>query len=293
LANLSINQTAAKNSNNVNRFISHNTPKCIRLNYNTINKNHIHSFNNPSNDHCNINKFSTLHQNKCGISKKIYELLNSLPPNAPQLICSTEHHLRAEEISNINLSQFILEATFCRQTYSHGSVCIFVSKNIHFSTINLDQYNKEKEFEICALKLHILSNSFTIMCIYRSPTGNIPYFVYQLELIQNKIYITSTKIIVCGDHNINYFNDNSKKHLSDLLLASFKLFSTVKFPTRISNNSCTLIDNIYINTYRHEFSVHPLFNGLSDHDTQIITFTKILISVPRHVFSFTRKINNN
>jgi hypothetical protein len=52
------------------------------------------------------------------------------------------------------------------------------------------------------------------------------------------------------------------------------------------------MDNIYINTYRHEFSVHPLINGLSDHDAQIITLSNIFISVPRQVFSFTRKINN-
>jgi len=60
--------------------------------------------------------------------------------------------LRAEEKRNINLSQFTLGATFWRQTYSHGCLCIIVSKNIHFSAINLDQYNKEKDFEICSLK---------------------------------------------------------------------------------------------------------------------------------------------
>jgi len=65
--------------------------------------------------------------------------------------------------------------------------------------------------------------------------------------------------------------------------------STAKFPTRISNNSCTLIDNIYINTYRHEFSVHPLINGLSDHDAQIITLSNISIYVPRHVFPSPEK----
>ena len=56
----------------------------------------------------------------------------------------------AEEIRNMNLTQFTLCITFCRQTYSHGGACSFVSKNIHSSTINLDQYNKEKDFEICA-----------------------------------------------------------------------------------------------------------------------------------------------
>ena len=247
MANLSANQTAGNNSNNVNRFIFHNTPKCIKLNYNTVYKNCNHSFNNFSYDHCNTNKFAILHQNICGLSNKTDEFLNSLPPNAPQAICLTEHHLRAEEISNVNLSQFYLGASFCRRTYSRGSVCIFVTKNMQFYIINLDQYNKEKEFEICALKLHISSNSFTIICIHRSPTGNFSYLLNQLELILNKIYKTSTEIIICSDLNINYFNDESRKHLLDSLLASFSLFSTVMFPTRISNNSRTF--NIYL--YQH------------------------------------------
>ena len=107
------------------------------------------------------------------------------------------------------------------------------------------------------------------------------------------MYKSSTELILCGNFYINYLNDNSRKHLLDSLSASFSLFSTVKFPTRIFNNSCTLIDNIYINTYRHDFSVHPLINGLSDHDAQIITLSNIFISILRHIFSYTRKIDSN
>lgn len=163
MANLITNQIAGNNSNNVNRSVFYNTPKCIKLNYNTVYKNHNHSFNNFSYDHCNINKFAILHQNICGLSNKTDEFLNSLPPNAPQVICLIEHYLRAEEIRNVNLSQFPLGASFYRQTYSHGGVRIFVSKNIQFYTTGLVQYSKEKDFEICALKLHILSYSFTII----------------------------------------------------------------------------------------------------------------------------------
>ena len=99
-------------------------------------------------------------------------------------------------------------------------------------------------------------------------------------------------IILCGEFNINYLHDNHRKELLDSLLASHNLLSTVNFPTRISINFCTLIDNIYISTNRHEFSVHPLINGLSDHDAQIITLPNICIPAPRRVFSFTRKVNN-
>jgi len=100
--------------------------------------------------HCNINTFTILYQNIRGISNKIDEFLKSASPNAPQFICLTEQHLKTEEIRNVNFSKYTLGVSFSRQTYSHGCVCIFVPKNIHFHTISLDQYNKEKDFETCA-----------------------------------------------------------------------------------------------------------------------------------------------
>jgi hypothetical protein len=125
------------------------------------------------------------------------------------------------------------------------------------------------------------------------PTGNFTYFLRQLESILNKFNKTQTELIVCGDFNVNYFNDNSRKFLLDYLLASFNLFSTVKFPTRNCNNSCTLIDNIYINNDIHDFTVNPLINGLSDCDAQIMTISNIIITIPRQVFSYTRRIDSN
>ena len=76
-------------------------------------------------------------------------------------------------------------------------------------------------------------------------------------------------------------------------MASFSLFSTVKFPTRIFNISSTLIDNIYINTNSHNFSVYPLINGLSDHDAQVLTLFNFFRISPRLLFSFSRRINSN
>jgi hypothetical protein len=88
---------------------------------------------------------------------------------------------------------------------------------------------------------------------------------------------------ICCQRSI-YFSEN---------MASFGLFSTVKFPTRISHQSCTLIDDIFINIYNHVFSVYPLINGLLDHDGQIITFANIVNTVPRHTYTITRKTNSH
>jgi hypothetical protein len=78
------------------------------------------------------------------------------------------------------------------------------------------------------------------------------------------IYENSIEIIICGD--INYLNVSTHKQLLDSLLASYCLYSTVQFPTRI-HNSLSAIDNIFINSIKfHNFSIYPFVNGISDHD---------------------------
>ena len=94
--------------------------------------------------------------------------------------------MKTKEIANVNLEQYTLSTAFCRQTHKQGSVCIYISKNISFNAINLDQYIKEKDLEICALKICEASISFTVICIYRSPTEDLNYFLNQIESILNK-----------------------------------------------------------------------------------------------------------
>jgi hypothetical protein len=48
--------------------------------------------------------------------------------------------------------------------------------------------------------------------------------------------------------------------------------ATVHFPTRVQNQSNTAIDNIFIDNYKFtKYTVSPICNGLSDHDTQLLT----------------------
>jgi len=82
---------------------------------------------------------------------------------------------------------------------------------MHRTNINMDRYSNGKDIEICAVKLHILSHTIIIVTVYRSPTGNIAYFLNNLEAALNQIYNNTVDIILCGDFNINYFNDNQNK----------------------------------------------------------------------------------
>ena len=238
------------------------------------------------------NNLTIFHQNICGLSNKIDELLNSLTKNTPQIICITEHHLTDEELEIITLQPYILGAKFCRRMYECGGVCIFILDNINYTTINMDRYSTEKDIEICAVKLHISSYTIIIITVYRSPTGNIAHFLSNLEAALNQIYSNTVNIILCGDFNINYLVDNQNKQALNSLLTSYNLSSIIDFPTRIHNDSKTLIDNIFINKLTNiNYSVYPLINGLSDHDAQVLNLLDITVLDERKELYSYRKIN--
>ena len=174
----------------------------------TLVNNHNHLSSNILKNHSNSNKFIIYHQNIRGISSKIDEFQTSLCYNRPQIICLTQHHLKTAEINNAKLDQYILGASFCRKKYKCGGVCIYISKFLQFSAINLEKYHKEKYFEICALKLNVQMYNFIIICIYRSPTGDFTHFLTQLELVLNEHHNLSNEFLLCGDFNMDYIKDS-------------------------------------------------------------------------------------
>ncbi len=150
--------------------------------------------------------FKVLHQNVRGLTKKTEELLISLSNLEPQVLCLAQHHLKSEEIININLSQYTLGAHYCRRTFKQGGVSIFILKGILFYTVDLNIFNKDKDFEICTLKIPLSATCLLLLCVYRSPSGDFSYFVEQLESVLNKLYKISNNIILCGDFNVNFFS---------------------------------------------------------------------------------------
>jgi hypothetical protein len=117
---------------------------------------------------------------------------------------------------------------------------------MHCTSTNMDRYSIEKDTEICAVKLHVLSRTIITITVYRSPTGNIAYFLNHLEAALNRVYNNTVDIILCGDFNINYLSDNQNKQALSYFLTSYCLYSKVYFLSRI-HNSHTMSDNIFIN----------------------------------------------
>jgi hypothetical protein len=197
------------------------------------------------------------------------------------------------EKSNVNIEGYSIGAQFYRVLYEKGGVITYVHNSLKFTNIDLSEYCKEKDIEICAVKLTIHSLNMTLITIYRFPSGNFTFFLQNLNNVLQSLYTPSTHIIICGDLNINYLVENDQRKQLDNLLLMYNLTGIVNFPMRISNSSASAIDNIFIDISRLEdFSIIPFPNDLSDHDAQILTIN-IPIQMQSDRSRFVRKVNKH
>jgi hypothetical protein len=97
-------------------------------------------------------------------------------------------------------------------------------------------------------------------CIYRAPNGQFDIFLDKLEIMIKKLLSKNKILILCGDWNVDMLHESSNRSELLGLLQRYKLVNTIQSPTRITNNSNTLLDLIIINKiwYKSPASVHEL-----------------------------------
>ena len=113
------------------------------------------------------------------------------------------------------------------------------------------------------------SKNIIIGTIYRRPDTDIRQFTDDLAWLLDKIYHENKLIYLLGDYNINLLNVDTHIPTSTFIdiLYSHHLFPLISRPTRITQVSATLIDNIFTNNIdTFEFSLNGiLVTDISDH----------------------------
>jgi exonuclease III len=219
-------------------------------------------------------------------------LINSLFPKFSHILCLSEYHLKQLELDQINLDVYKLGAAYCRKSLLKGRVSIFVHEKYNYLNVYLSKFCKEQDIEACALKLQFLALNIYVITVYRAPCCNFISFLNGLDSITKSLHKAELKLIICGDINIDYLKDNEGRKQLDAMLLSYNLAATVHFPTRVQNQSCRAIDNIFVDTYKfRKYTAFPIYNGLSDHDAQLLTLKDINVQTHTHSSYSIRNIN--
>lgn len=197
---------------------------------------------------------------------------NQLIP--PQIICLTEHWLKSEEeCRSYPLENFTNVSAYYRNTMKHGGSCIYVKNTLEATEVpKINMYSVDKHFECAAIEMSEKGNRLVVISIYRAPDGNTDIFLSKLDAVIRLVLRNSnTRLIICGDFNIDYISDSNHQKQLDSLLQTYNLRVTTNEPTRITKTSATAIDYIITNIEDSNCSAEVIHSGISDHDTQTIT----------------------
>ncbi|KAK3917726.1 Neutral ceramidase [Frankliniella fusca] len=194
-----------------------------------------------------------------------------------QILCISEHWLKSEQVATSNIMGFKCASIFCGQKYSHGGVAIYVRNGYHkFKELDLSDIVCEKVFEaVC-----ILCDMFAVICIYRSPSGDVNEFCDKLDQCIQRVNAKKNQVLLCGDFNIDILGYqtsvdlNGKKLMS--ILQENGLHSITNKSTRVTNMSRSAIDHIITNIdYKQYESKCDIETGLSDHYMQCISVNNV------------------
>jgi hypothetical protein len=150
------------------------------------------SSNSPTNHH----SLKIFNQNICGLRHETNELLCSLYPDLPHIICLTEHHLNSTELNSIVIDNYKLGAKYCRKTTRNGGMCIFLLNCLNFVTLNIEADCSDFDIELCSIKIQSDLLYIYTLSVYRAPSGNFTNFIHKMDKMLRSLCSSKMEFIV-------------------------------------------------------------------------------------------------
>ena len=177
-------------------------------------------------------------------------------------------------ISNVNIPGYNLISQPSKS--NAGGTGFYINKLLK-TKIRPDLSSCTDEYE--SLSIEIVSDSEqNLLCgvIYRHPRGNTDNFVNYINMAIERIHRENKYCTVLGDSNIDLLQSESHQDTNNFLnaLSSFHFLPQILQPTRITEHSATLINNIFFNTLDHFTISWNLIYDLSDHLPNFLIITK-------------------
>jgi len=217
--------------------------------------------------------FSFLHLNIGSLSKHFDEFnaLLALLQHKFGVIGISETRFLKRHPTVINFDILGYSAIHTPTESSAGGTLLYISNTFSYRPrTDLDQcmyLSKQLESVFAEIILPKKTNVI-VGCIYRHPNMSITEFnSFYLTPLLDKVGNENKKIFLLGDFNINLLKSNENNDISSFLdcLGSHLILPQILLPTRVTEHSKTLIDNIYSSVTEGEIFSGNLLHTISDH----------------------------
>ena len=220
--------------------------------------------------------------------------INSLPKHYNQLkeflfyeievdfdfICLCETKIN-EDIRNLyDINNYCMYNSF--KTRNSGGLSIYINERYKEHRIRNDLNFNIDCLESLFVEVTDPSSekNMLIGVLYRRPNTNIDGFFECLSNLIDILKRENKQIYLCGDLNLDLLKYLDNRKVFDLIgmLISINLICTISLPTRATDTSATLIDQLWTNNVDNLLISGVIHNDISDHfpifsvfDTQHIT----------------------
>ena len=172
---------------------------------------------------------------------------------------------------------------------------MFIKDTINHKTVH--SFNLKVEgCEELWVKINSNKTEKLFAVLYRHPGSNISEYHSSFETSLESLNQHKLQYYVCGDMNIDLLQCKLKASVKNYkeMLVSLGCLPLIKYPTRISSSSATLIDHIYTNNVTHVTATYIFYEDISEHlpvmlllknKTHKITSNNTLIRDTKHFIS--------
>jgi len=242
--------------------------------------------------------FAVFHSNIQGLLSNKCELLSTL--NALNftfpIICLSETWLTVNNKDSVDLPGYNHEGRV-RLKKSRGGVSIFIRDQLSYK-VRSDLSHMDDEIESIFIEIERsvvgAGQNVIIGCVYRPPKASANAFNDSLKGTLESISREKKHVFISGDFNFNLLNAEKHLPISTFVetLFSHSLFPSITKPTRITEVSATLIDNIFFNPILNQpMSAGILTNIISDH-CPVFIITPFYLKDPSHEVYVTKRSFN-
>ena len=157
-----------------------------------------------------------------------------------------------------------------------GGVGLYVNCSYQFRerddlAVNIDDIIESQFIELTTKPKNTL-----VGIIYRPPNSKIDQFIECLTEMLQKLDLQNKKCYLMRDFNLDLLKIDENQYTKDFINQMFSstFYPLISKPTRITNISATLIDNIFVNDLEECHRCGILYTDLSDHQPVFqITFS--------------------